>query len=82
MSIVVYWLDADVSGHRAFTDGELLAALKFAEFQRTAGMRHVSLSSELAEQVGKPGVSAVEEGKTPDGHAYDWSKKHRGHPGL
>lgn len=28
-------------------------------------------------QVGKPGVDAVAEGKTPDGHVYDWSKADR-----
>jgi len=27
--------------------------------------------------VGKPGVAAVENGKTPDGHDYDWSKATR-----
>jgi hypothetical protein len=28
-------------------------------------------------QVGKPGVDAVVDGKTPDGHDYEWSKTGR-----
>jgi hypothetical protein len=28
-------------------------------------------------QVGKPGVDAVVDGKTPDGHDYEWSKAGR-----
>jgi hypothetical protein len=28
-------------------------------------------------QVGKSGVDAVVDGRTPDGHAYDWSKAGR-----
>ena len=38
---------------------------------------HVTISSELRDMVGQIGVAAVENGLTPDGHAYDWSKAGR-----
>jgi hypothetical protein len=47
------------------------------EARRRAGMLHVSLSTDFSHHVGKPGVAAVEDGKTPDGHAYEWSKAGR-----
>jgi len=91
MSIIVFWLDEyetdslaptiEVeSQHRQFKDTELSQALAFAEQKRNDGKKHVTISSELGDCVGKPGVSAVENGKTPDGHDYEWSKKHRGNP--
>lgn len=88
MSIVVYWITKP-SGEgmfpgfsepkcRTFKATELVAALAFCQDQRTAGMRHVSLSSENADSVGEPGVNSIVDGKTPDGHDYEWSKQHRG----
>jgi hypothetical protein len=38
----------------------------------------VTFCSENANCVTLPGVDSVVDGKTPDGHTYDWSKKHRG----
>jgi hypothetical protein len=35
------------------------------------------MASENAQSVGRPGVDAVVNGKTPDGHDYDWSKADR-----
>ena len=35
------------------------------------------MASENTEHVGKQGVDAVVDGKTPDGQAYDWSKAGR-----
>jgi hypothetical protein len=79
MSIVVYWLEPDrTPGCREFPATDLLPALQFSEAQRREGRRHVSISTELAESVGKSGVNAVEGGKLPDGHAYDYNKAHRG----
>lgn len=82
MSIVVYWLDRYECkmGWLEFTDGQLTEALACAEKKRKAGLSHVCISSELDDQVGKPGVSSVEDGKTPDGFDYEWSKQHRGGP--
>jgi hypothetical protein len=79
MSIVVFWMEApDASAHRAFDDGQLTDALKFTEALRAAGKRHVTISSELGESIGKPGVDAVEGGRLPGGEAYDFHKRHRG----
>lgn len=67
-----------ISSFIPFEDSELSAALKTCEKLRAEGARHVVLSSEPTALVGKMGVSAVENGKTPDGFAYEWSKQHRG----
>jgi hypothetical protein len=76
--IVVFWIETPGEpGLREFDDGALLEALKFAEAQRGAGRRHVTLSSELASSVGKAGVDAVEQGQLPDGAPYEFNKRHR-----
>lgn len=85
MPIVLYWLEPTDeepgSGWlpccEEFADGELAAALKGAEERRRAGCPHVTISTELASHVGKPGVAAVEAGRTPDGEVYEWSKAGR-----
>lgn len=94
MSIVVFWLHEYIEDDtmlpylaadpcfKKFKDIELSAALAFAEQQRKAGHSHVTISSELSNHVGKAGVTSVEEGKTPDGEDYEWSKQHRGGPQL
>ncbi len=93
MSIVVYWMDVFEAGglmprlvresnYQLFKDSELTQALKHAELKRKEGKTHVVISSEMSDCVGKGGVSAVEHGKTPDGHDYEWSKQHRGGPPL
>lgn len=83
MGIVVYWLEGEGEGESAvpvcefFGSAELTQALAWAEDRRKQGHRHVSISTELEGSVGRPGVSAVEGGKTPDGEAYEWSKAGR-----
>lgn len=79
MSIVVYWLEPDGrAGHEALGASQLVDALRLAEQRRAQGMRHVCLSSELPDSVGAPGVDAVEGGRLPDGHRYEFDKRHRG----
>lgn len=79
MPIVVFWLDAQAqAGARLFSDAQLLDALAFSESCRREGLRHVCLSSELADSVGAPGVQAVESGCLPNGERYEFSKAHRG----
>ena len=80
MSIIVFYLNPTRNpGCVQFEDNELSAALKFCETLRTkCGCTHVTISTELADHVGKAGVDTVASGKTPDGNEYDWSKKHRG----
>lgn len=81
MGIVVYWLegegDAALPVCEFFDSKALTQALAWAEDRRRHGHRHVSISTELDESVGPPGVAAVEGGKTPDGEAYEWSKAGR-----
>jgi hypothetical protein len=81
LGIVVYWLEGDGEAAlpvcECFGSTELTQALACAEDRRRAGHRHVSISTELAESVGRPGVAAVEGGRTPDGAAYEWSKAGR-----
>jgi len=85
LSIVVYWLEGEGEGEGEdatpsctfFGSKELTQALAWAEDRRRQGHRHVSISTELDGSVGRPGVSAVEGGRTPDGEAYEWSKAGR-----
>lgn len=78
MGIVVYWLEAGgTAGRDMFGSQQLTQALACAEQRRREGLRHVCISTELDEHVGAPGVQAVEDGRTPDGEAYEWSKAGR-----
>lgn len=79
MSIVVYWLEGEGAQPvcAQFDAQALVQALACAETQRRAGHRHVCISTALDDQVGAPGVAAVEDGRTPDGQTYDWSKAGR-----
>ena len=70
MSIVVYWLDKMYGMQlRELKSSELLTALQLAEDLRKAEHRHISISTEFEDSVGKPGVSDV----LPEG--YDWKKR-------
>lgn len=76
MGIVVFWLNADQPHHSHFTDLQLTEALSCCQrLRRQPGITHVTLSSEHPNSVGQPGVDAVEDGRTPDGHVYDWTKR-------
>lgn len=83
MSYVVYWLERGpietVARFRGFGDLEMTAALSFMQGLRNDGASHVTFSSENPNSVGKPGVDSIVDGKTPDGHDYDWTKR-RGDP--
>lgn len=79
MAIIVFWLDpSDASAEagqaalqpraQRFDGGALAQALVRCEELRRAGMRHVTISSELDESVTRPGVSDVQPG-------YDWKKR-------
>lgn len=81
ISTAVYYLDAQGEAQVILfegTPGDVLGpALRRAEQLRLAGMRHVCLSSENQQSIGRPGVDAVEDGKTPDGRDYGWTKRRR-----
>ncbi|MBQ0130977.1 MAG: hypothetical protein KBT18_02030 [Comamonas sp.] len=87
MSIVVFHLhNAEPDGQapqwlphcQAFSDKEMTQALAHCQALRAdARNAHVCISSELRDMVGILGVSAVEDGRTPDGQPYEWSKAGR-----
>lgn len=72
----IYWTG---SHNEACSQNEALLtkALEVVKVKRDAGFAFVTMVSEDPRQVGKPGVDAVVDGKTPDGHDYDWSKADR-----
>ena len=72
----IYWTTAD---HQAWAQNEpqLAHALELVKEKRNAGFSFVTMVAEDPNQVGKPGVDAVADGKTPDGQVYDWSKAGR-----
>ena len=72
----IYWTDAEQQPH-AHDTASLSDALALVKQKRDAGHRFVTMVSEDPQHVGKAGVDAVEGGKTPDGHAYEWSKAGR-----
>lgn len=63
---------------QAFSDSEMGQALAQCQTLRSNPLNaHVCISSELRDMVGIMGVAAVENGRTPDGEIYDWSKAGR-----
>ena len=87
MSIVVFHLhNAEPEGQtpvwqprcQAYSDSEMSHALADCQTLRAdARNSHVCIASELRDMVGVMGVSAVENGRTPDGEVYEWSKAGR-----
>lgn len=87
MSIVVFYLrnHSPEGGQQLwhpeclqYSDKQMSEALQQCQALRgDARNAHVVISSELREMVGLAGVNAVEDGQTPDGHAYEWSKAGR-----
>ncbi|MBP8186690.1 MAG: hypothetical protein KAX76_03035 [Comamonas sp.] len=62
----------------AYSDSQMSQALAHCQSLRVDPRNaHVCISSELRDMVGIMGVSAVENGRTPDGEVYDWSKAGR-----
>lgn len=72
----IYWTG---SHNEACSQNEerLTQALDLVKEKRDAGYAFVTMVAEDPHQVGKPGVDAVVDGKTPDGHDYEWSKAGR-----
>ena len=72
----IYWTDENnqALGQEA---AALVQALQITKDKREAGYSFVTMASENTQHVGKQGVDAVVDGKTPDGQAYDWSKAGR-----
>lgn len=76
--IVIYYLDENgkPAGNN-FEDKNFGLAMVHIRTLREQGFKHVVMSNEPSDMVGQVGVSAVEDGKTPQGEVYDWSKAGR-----
>lgn len=72
----IYGTDSSNQIHAQET-ADLVTALRISKEMRDAGYTFVTMASENPQHVGKPGVDTVADGKTPDGHDYDWSKAGR-----
>ena len=72
----IYWTDHAHQSHGLET-ADLTQALQVTKEMRDAGYSFITMASENPQHVGKPGVDAVVDGKTPDGQDYDWSKAGR-----
>ena len=71
---VVYWMGLDEDPYMK-KYSELTEALRASKELRDMGRRFVTMVSEDPNCVGKAGVDSIENGKTPDGHAYDWKMR-------
>jgi hypothetical protein len=75
----MFKIDWTANNHAACAQNEALLAkaLDLVKDKLNAGFSFVTMVAEDPHQVGKPGVDAVVNGKTPDGQDYDWSKAGR-----
>lgn len=73
----IYYTDPLSDCSHAHDVDSLSEALRYTEGFRKLGMTFVTMVSADPNQVGKPGVDAVIDGKTPDGIAYTWNKSSR-----
>lgn len=72
----IYGTDSNKQIHAQET-ADLVDALRISRELRDTGYTFVTMASENPQSVGKQGVDAIVDGKTPDGHNYDWSKAGR-----
>ena len=75
----VYWIDfaeAWCPMAKFFQPDEMTVAMKFMEqLRKDQNNQFVTFSSQISTMIGKHGVDAVVDGKTPDGVAYTWVKR-------
>lgn len=72
----IYWTSADNTACSQ-DEAQLTQALDIVKARRDAGYTFVTMVAEDPQHIGKPGVDAVVDGKTPDGQDYEWSKAGR-----
>ncbi len=72
----IYWTDHDNTVHGQEASA-IVQALQITKEKRDAGYTFVTMANENPQHVGKQGVDTIVDGKTPDGHAYEWSKAGR-----
>lgn len=84
MSYIVFWLeDTSGIGEEAYFEprcedcgNNMTVAMAVVEKRRKRwDCKHVTLSSENPDQIGKMGVQSVENGKLPDGSDYTWKMR-------
>lgn len=84
--VVFYLMDESTSDnkpnmtamHRDYSDTQMLKAIADTnELRLDCRVSHVVMSSQLGGMVGKSGVDSVENGRTPNGEIYDFSKAGR-----
>ena len=73
----IYYTDPVTDWSHAKNADTLTEALQYSERFRKLGMVFVTMVAEDPTQVGKPGVDAVVDGKTPDEMDYTWNKASR-----
>ena len=77
IKFTVYWMHMGEPWAKEIYD--MNEALIFMNILRmTNGVTAVTFCAENPNQVGKPGVDAVVDGKTPDGVEYTWVKRRDG----
>lgn len=70
----VYWTDQHGQNcAQEFTD--MVLALNMSQALRQGTNRFIVMSSENTDMVGSMGVSAVVDGKLPNGEDYTWKKR-------
>lgn len=82
---MVYWTNSDgVWSEHFWGQGRppALSAMnralaKCEELRKDPANKFITMASESDENIGKAGVTSIEDGKTPDGEDYTWSKQHR-----
>lgn len=76
---MVFWMAAWRPLAKHFQPNEMSVALKFMEdLRKDENNQFVTFSSQVSTMVGKHGVDAVVDGKTPDGVEYTWVKRRDG----
>ena len=73
----IYYTDPVTDCSHSHNVDSLSEALRYTEGFRKLGMTFVTMVAEDPNQIGKPGVDAIKDGKCPDGVAYDWNKASR-----
>ena len=70
----VYWTEDFDKAYSANFDN-LSDALRATETLRKKNLKFVTMVSEDTGNIGKPGVDSVQDGRTPDGVEYSWTKR-------
>jgi hypothetical protein len=73
----IYYTDPVGDVSHAHNVDSLSEALRYTEGFRKLGMTFVTMVAEDPNQVGRPGVDSIVDGKCPDGVVYDWNKASR-----